>query len=375
MAGVYIHIPFCRNKCNYCNFYSVESINSITNFINALKNEINLQKNYLGQHKIATIYLGGGTPSVLQKDQINKIIAEITNTFLIKPNLEITIEINPNDVTTAYVKSLKETAINRISIGTQSFSDIDLNYLGRIHNAKQALNSIYLFQQAGFENISIDLIYGIPNQTNSVWKKNIETAVSLGVKHISAYALTVENTTPLFKSIQKNKVQSPDENVMVEHFEILMDMMKENEYIHYEISNFCKENFYSQHNSAYWKQLHYLGLGPSAHSYNGNTRQWNTSNVKKYIENLKENKISFTAETLTDRDKFNEYILTRLRTIWGINMLDLQNQFGEKYSSDFEKTAQILCNKELLKCCNNVYILSQKGKLVADKIICDLFVD
>lgn len=374
MAGIYIHIPFCRNKCNYCNFYSIESIDGIRDFLSALKTEIHLQKNFFSGEAISTIYLGGGTPSVLHKDQINQIITEIATNFSISETPEITIEVNPNDINKIYVNSLKQTSINRISIGTQSFYDSDLIYLGRIHNAKQAIDSIHLFQAAGFENISIDLIYGIPNQTNSAWKKNIETAVSHNIKHISAYALTVENTTPLFRSIQQKKTISPEEESAAEHFEILMDVMKQNEYIHYEISNFCKENFYSKHNSSYWNQEKYLGLGPSAHSYDRNTRHWNTSSVKTYKLHLEKGILPYTSETLTDIDKYNEYILTRLRTIWGIDPNKIYDLFGETRYSTFKKAADHFCEEGLLFKNSNTYTLSENGKLFADKIICDLFV-
>lgn len=374
MAGIYIHIPFCKSKCIYCNFYSVASSKHVDDFQNALLKEIQLQKNYLEGEKIDTIYFGGGTPSLLPGTFIKKVIEQIHETFDISENPEITLEANPDDVSN---NKLKEWSafVNRISIGVQSFSDTDLVYLKRIHNASQAEASIKRSQDAGFENISIDLIYGIPVQTESSWKGNIEKAFLLQVPHVSAYALTVEEKTLLSKQILTKKLQAVDEEQSVSHYRILMNEMREHNFLHYEISNFCKEGFFSKHNTAYWKDVKYLGIGPSAHSYNHVSRQWNTANLIEYLKCISENKISAEKEILTSEQKLNEYIMTSLRNMWGCDLAYIDKIFGAEEKNRILDLSKSLMDKGHVEINNEIIFLTEEGKLFADGVAAELFVE
>lgn len=373
MAGIYIHIPFCRQKCHYCNFFSVASINDKEVFLEALLQEIKLQKSYLANNVVETIYFGGGTPSVLSADETNQLFNRIQSNFPIADHAEITFEANPDDLTKSFVNSLKNTPVNRFSIGVQSFIEGDLKYLNRVHSAEQAYNSIKDVQDAGFQNISIDMIYGIPTLTIDNWYKNLDAFFELKLPHLSAYALTVEPKTALDVLIRKQKMKPVDEDNILEHFKILLDQMSKNSFTHYEISNFCKEPFYSQHNKNYWFRKSYLGLGPSAHSFDGNSRQWNVSNIKKYISSIKLEKIPKEIEILSATQKYNEYVLTSLRTIWGSDSDFILNQFGISYLTDFKKdiNKHIVNNKVQVE--GQRYFLTEEGKLFADGIAADLF--
>lgn len=373
MAGIYIHIPFCKQKCHYCNFFSVASEKNRTLFPEALTKEIRLQKSYLGNEIVETIYFGGGTPSVLTADEINHLFHKIQTNFSISDKAEVTFEANPDDLTKSYLKSLKGTPINRLSIGVQSFFEDDLKYLNRIHSANQAYNSVKKAQEAGFQNISIDLIYGIPTLSEANWNKNLEVFFELNLPHLSAYALTVEPKTALEVLIRKQKTKPVEEEQIVEHFQILLDQMKKHQYIHYEISNFCKEPFYSMHNKNYWFRKNYLGLGSSAHSFNGDSRQWNVSNIGKYISLVTSGNIPREIEELSINQKYNEYILTSLRTIWGCDSNYILKQFGISYLNDFKKGIEkyIIDNKVYVD--NHRYYLTDSGKLFADGIAADLF--
>ncbi|NOX85572.1 MAG: radical SAM family heme chaperone HemW, partial [Chlorobi bacterium] len=338
MAGVYIHIPFCKQRCHYCNFYSVVSEKYRKPFLKTLLFEIEQRKDYLKQEKINTIYLGGGTPSLYGVSDLITIIEKIMAVFNVSSGVEITLEANPDDLNATFLKQLKnETLINRLSIGIQSFFDDDLEYLNRVHDAKQSYAAIELAKKYGFDNLTIDLIYGIPGLTEEKWIKNLETFFSFGLPHLSSYSLTVEPKTALSTLIRKGIMKNTDENESIKHFKILLDKTSENNYIHYEISNFAREGFYSKHNSIYWLGGHYIGLGPSAHSYNGYSRQWNVSNMKKYIEAEKTKKITFEKEILTKNQHYNEYVMTALRTVWGCDLEHIQNVFGEKYFNYFKK--------------------------------------
>ena len=373
MAGIYIHIPFCKQKCHYCNFYSVASEKNKTAFLEALTKEIELQKHYLGNEIIETIYFGGGTPSVLSADEINHLFQKIQTNYTISDKAEITFEANPDDLTRSYLRLLKRTLINRLSIGVQSFIKDDLKYLNRVHSANQAHNCIKEAQEAGFQNLSVDLIYGIPTLSETSWYKNLEVFFELNLPHLSAYALTIEPKTALDVLIRKQKTKPVEENRILEHFKILLDQMKENGYIHYEISNFCKEPFYSLHNKNYWFRKSYLGLGPSAHSFNGNSRQWNVSNIQKYISSIKSGEIPKEIEALTTEQKYNEYILTSLRTIWGSDSNYILKQFGVSYLNDFKRGIEkhVIDNKVHVE--DHWYCLTDSGKLFADGIAADLF--
>jgi len=373
MNGIYIHIPFCRQKCNYCNFFSIASIKYKSDFIKVLLKEIELQKNYLSNKKINTIYFGGGTPSMLSVDETNLILNKINQLFSIEKDAEITLEANPDDLTDAKIIELKNSPINRVSVGIQSFNDDDLHYLNRKHNSEQAKKSISQLKEFGFENISIDLIYGIPTLTEKKWEQNLEKFFALEIPHLSAYSLTVEKNTILDNLIRKGKAKNISENLSIEHFKYLLNRMDDNGFVHYEISNFSKPGCHSKHNCIYWSGGKYLGLGPSAHSFNGNARQWNVSNISKYIQSINNGIIPAEIEILNTNQKYNEYIMTSLRTIGGCKENVIKEQFGEKYLGYFLKTSKKHLQNRTLIVEDEKYILSQTGKLFADGIASDFF--
>lgn len=373
MPGIYIHIPFCKQKCHYCNFYSVASNKYRSVFVDALLMEIERQKDYLDDKRINTIYFGGGTPSMLSSLEINQILKQLHNFFELSPDAEITLEANPDDLDEQKLMSLKnETAINRLSMGVQSFFDDDLHYLNRVHNGNQAEQSIELALKHGFDNMTIDLIYGIPTLTDEKWIKNLDTFLSYDLPHLSAYSLTVEPKTALSSLIRKNKLQAVDEEKAIQHFKILLEKTKAN-YIHYEISNFAKQGHYSKHNSIYWLGGQYLGLGPSAHSFNGTSRQWNVSGMKQYVEAGTIDKSMFEKEVLTTAQQFNEYVMTSLRTSWGCDGEHILNGFGKMYLHHFEGGIQQFILEEKIERKGNIYLLTQYGKIFADGIASALF--
>jgi oxygen-independent coproporphyrinogen III oxidase len=373
MAGIYIHIPFCRQKCHYCNFFSIASTKWRDEFVQALLKEMKLRKGYLEGETVNTIYFGGGTPSLLHISHFSLLISHLSKNFVIDPKAEITLEANPDDLNPAYLKELKNTPINRLSIGIQSFFDDDLEYLNRVHSAEQAIRAIDNAREAGFENLTIDLIYGIPTLTDEKWAKNLETFFSLNIPHLSAYALTVEQRTPLALLIERGKYAPVDENQSVTHFKMLQEATKKHDFIHYEISNFAREGFYSKHNSIYWLGGHYLGLGPSAHSFNGYSRQWNVSNLSQYIK-LDDFQTSVEEkEVLTPDQRYNEYVMTSLRTVWGCDTVHIRNVFGEKYEEYFIKNAKKFLDNKHLYSEGSKYFLTDEGKLFADGIASDLF--
>ncbi len=378
MAGIYIHIPFCRRKCHYCNFFSLASEKLKVPFIAALKKEIELTRAYLGGEPVNTIYFGGGTPSVYEP----AVLQEILELLISSPSpvkegneqREITLELNPEDVTESYVDALKKTWFNRFSLGIQSFFDEDLVSLNRSHSAEQAKKAVALLLQAGYDNISIDLIYGIPTSTPERWMKNLETAFSLGVPHISAYALTVEAKTPLAWMIGKQKMPPVSDEMQVDQFKTLMIETLQNGYLQYEISNFCKPGRHAVHNTSYWNGIPYLGLGPSAHSYDGTSRRWNISNLSKYIEGVENGERLFEEETLTAEQKYNEYVMTSLRTMWGC---ELERKIYELRITNYElikPRADAFVLEGLLRKHDGVYFLTDEGKLFADRIASELFI-
>lgn len=374
MAGIYIHIPFCKQTCSYCDFHFSTSLKSKEAFVSSLMREIDLQKNYLGvEVLIETIYFGGGTPSLLSANELNKIFKTLYENFSIAKNAEITLEANPDDLSKAKLKELKLSPVNRLSIGIQSFFEEDLKLMNRAHNAEQAEICIKESQQAGFENITIDLIYGTPGLSNAKWKKNLAKVFSYDIQHLSSYSLTIEEKTPLESHIKKGKVKPVDEEQSAEQFLILMEETAKNGYEQYEISNFSKQGFHSRHNSNYWKGVKYLGLGPSAHSFDENSRQWNVSNNFRYIQSITENKIPAEKEILTIEQKFNEYMMTALRTSSGISLEKVETEFGANYLSNLlvEAKNYLDCSKIILK--ENHLILTNSGKLIADRISSDFF--
>jgi len=373
MPGIYIHIPFCKRKCHYCNFFSVASEKLREGFMEALYKEIELQKEYLGDKNVRTIYLGGGTPSVLSPLEIYNSVFTIYEVFNVVKDAEITIEVNPDDVDETWVEGLKKTQVNRISIGVQSFSDDDLVYLNRLHDAKSAKMAIRLLKDAGYENISIDLIYGIPTLSDRQWEMNLEQFFQMDIPHLSAYALTVEDGTPLNHLIKKKKVSGVDDARIASHFSILQEMNEQRDYIHYEISNFSREGYYSRHNSIYWLGDHYLGLGPSAHSFNGRSRQWNVSNITKYIEQVNVKTEVFEKEVLSEKQRYNEYVMTSLRTIWGCDLEHIKNIFGNGYMDYCQSQAIPFLDQGRLEQKGKKLLLTLQGKIFADGIASALF--
>lgn len=383
MAGIYIHIPFCKQACHYCDFHFSTSLKNKSPFLKALIQEISLRKNFFisvnaEKNRINTIYFGGGTPSMMDVSELMYVFDALYKHFEIDKHAEITLEANPDDLTIQKTRELKNTPINRLSIGIQSFYDEDLQLMNRAHNAKEALSVVKNAQDNDFSNISIDLIYGIPSLTHAKWEKNLRTSFELDVKHISAYCLTVESKTALEKLIATGKIKNVDEQHSSEQFEIMLAEMRHNNFQQYEISNFCKDGFYSRHNSNYWLKESYLGLGPSAHSYDGETRQWNVSNNAKYIQALENNglnieNILFERESLTINQRYNEYVLTSLRTIWGTDLNYIKNQFGENFLAHCLKEAQPYFVLNQLEQKNDSLFLTNAGKLFADKISSDLF--
>jgi oxygen-independent coproporphyrinogen III oxidase len=374
MAGIYIHIPFCKSKCIYCNFYSVASSLHVNDFCELLLKEIEMQRNYLEGETVSTVYFGGGTPSLLPESFIAEVIEKIHQTFKVSDDPEIALEANPDDVSDKKLKEWRHASINRISLGTQSFNEDDLKFLKRIHNASQAETSVKRSQDAGFENVSIDLIYGIPVQTKSSWKENIEKAFSLQVPHISAYALTVEEKTVLSKHILSKKLQPINEEQAVSQYKILMNEMREHNFLHYEISNFCKDGFFSKHNISYWKDVKYLGLGPSAHSYNHISRQWNTANLIDYLKSIAENKIPAEKEILNGEQKLNEYIMTSLRTMWGCDLAYIEKTYGAEEKNRILDLSKSPLDKGYIEIKNEIIFLTDEGKLFADGIASELFI-
>ena len=373
MAGIYIQIPFCKQACNYCDFHFSTTLKMKASFVDALLIEIDLRKTVFDQETIHSIYFGGGTPSLLSDLDLARIFDKIYSSFLVSPMAEVTLEANPDDLSRSKIVQLKNTPINRLSIGIQSFRDQDLKFMNRAHNSKEALNSIKMCKQEGFTNLSIDLIYGTPGMDNSAWLENLNTAFDLNIPHVSSYALTVEPKTQLHYQILNKTVPNVSENNSAEQFSVLMNQMSKNGYEHYEISNFCKPGAYSKHNSSYWKKDRYLGLGPSAHSFYDNKRLWNVSNNTQYIKSLKVNSLPLQEETLTLENRYNEYVMTSLRTIWGCSIPIIQKDFSNELAVYFRKEIDEYVKENYVFVKNEVYYLSESGKLLADKITADLF--
>ena len=373
MAGIYLHIPFCKQACNYCDFHFSTSLKMKASFVDALLTEIELRKSVFDQQTINSIYFGGGTPSLLSEEDLTRIFETLFTSFRVSPLAEITLEANPDDLSPEKIKVLKNTPINRLSIGIQSFRDEDLRFMKRAHNAKEALSSIKSCKQAGFTNLSVDLIYGTPGMDTSAWLENLNIAFDLDIPHISSYALTVEPNTELHHQILHQKVSNLDENQSAAQFELLTSQMKRNGYEQYEISNFCKPGAYSKHNSSYWKKDMYLGLGPSAHSFYDNKRLWNVSNNTTYVKSLAQNLLPLQEEVLSLEDRYNEYVMTSLRTKWGCSIAEIETNFSSELAAYFRNEIELYVSTQNVLVKNEVYYLSEKGKLLADKIASDLF--
>jgi oxygen-independent coproporphyrinogen-3 oxidase len=372
MAGIYIHIPFCKQACHYCDFHFSTSQKNRSAIVQALALEIELQKTYLDGAIIETIYFGGGTPSVLDTGEINFLLETITKHHQVIPDAEITLEANPDDLNQDKVAQLRQTAINRFSIGIQSFFDEDLVWMNRAHRAAEAETSIKRVQDAGFENITADLIYGYPLLSAEKWEHNLNTLFSLNIPHLSAYSMTVEPRTALAFQIKKKQTPPVNDQQSAEQFVYLMQRMQQEGFEHYEISNFGKPGRHSKHNSNYWKGIPYVGIGPSAHSYNGDTRQWNIANNATYLKSLFDNQIPAELEILTTENRLNEYIMTAIRTMWGLSLEKLES-IEKGTSTITRKEAQAFIDKGWLTQQEQTFTLTPAGKLYADHIAAELF--
>jgi len=377
MSGIYIHIPFCKQACSYCDFHFSTSLKKKEAMVLALAKEIEMRKDkLLNSEKIETIYFGGGTPSILSVEEIQFLINTVYQNFEVVENPEITLEANPDDLNNESIRLLANTPINRLSIGIQSFFEDDLKLMNRAHNAEEAKKCLEIATKH-FNNITIDLIYGIPNMTNERWLQNIEIVLSFNIPHISSYALTVEPKTALDKFIKKGLVKQPDDEVAQEHFHILVNRLQKEGFVHYELSNFGKPNYFSKNNSAYWLGKKYIGIGPSAHSYDGKNRSWNIANNSLYLKLIQDNKLPCETEALSITDTYNEYVMTGLRTIWGVSLEKVKTDFGTDYHDYLLKNSTKFLENGLLEIINsNGYRklkTTQKGKFLTDGIASDLF--
>ena len=378
MSGIYIHIPFCKQACHYCDFHFSTSLKKKDALVLALVKELELRKDEFKNQIIETIYFGGGTPSLLTYDQLSLLIDSVYKNYKVSKNPEITLEANPDDLVSVRAQSRTifedylNLGINRLSIGIQSFFETDLKLMNRAHNADEAKNCLKEAIKY-FDNISLDLIYGIPGLSNKRWIENIDMALSYNIPHISSYALTVEPKTALESFIKKGIIQNVDDDLAQQQFHILIEKLEAHGFVHYELSNFGKPNYFSRNNSAYWQGKHYLGIGPSAHSFNGNERGWNVRNNAKYIKALQENRVPMEIETLSKTDKYNEYVMTGLRTIWGVSIEKVERDFGLNYKNYLLEQATIHLKNDLLYLDDDKLLVTKKGKFLSDGIASDLF--
>lgn len=372
MAGIYLHIPFCKQACHYCDFHFSTSLKKKDEMILALVKEIELRKNELGNETIETIYFGGGTPSILEISDLQMLIDKVYENHSVSETPEITIEANPDDLSDERILELSKTRINRLSIGVQSFFEEDLQLMNRAHNSAEAKKCLEIATQY-FDNISVDLIYGIPGLSNEKWQQNIQTLLDLNISHISSYALTVEPKTALATLIKNGKIPIPDDGVAHDQFLMLVETLGKNGFVHYELSNFGKPDYFSRNNSAYWLGKKYIGIGPSAHSYDGKNRSWNVANNSLYLKSLAENVLSVEVETLTTTDRYNEYVMTGLRTVWGVSLDRIEKEFGADYLNYLHQNSDNYLKEEKLQLVDNVLKTTNKGKFFCDGIASDLF--
>ena len=372
MSGIYIHIPFCKQACHYCDFHFSTSMKKKEEMVLALVKELEFRKDEFQNEVVETIYFGGGTPSVLSIDDIRFLIDAVYQNYQVVEHPEITLEANPDDLDEETILQFANSPINRLSIGIQSFFEDDLQLMNRAHNSEEAKKCLAVATQH-FDNISIDLIYGMPNMSNEKWLKNIETALSFNISHISCYALTVEPKTALYKMIKSGIISNLDDDLAQQHFHILIDKLQENGFVHYELSNFGKPNYFSKNNTAYWLGKKYIGIGPSAHSFNRESRSWNVSNNSLYLKAIAENKVPSEIEILSKTDQYNEYIMTGLRTIWGVSLERIETEFGSSYLEYLHQQAEKFISDNLLEVENNILKTTKKGKFLSDGIASDLF--
>lgn len=371
MAGLYIHIPYCKTRCIYCDFYKETDESTMERFTKSLCLEFILRKDEADE-PIKTIYFGGGTPTRLHATHFEDIFSHIYSNYNVLPDAEITIEANPDDLNDEYITLIKQLPVNRISIGIQSFDDKELKFLSRRHSAQEAVDAVKRCQQDGFDNISIDLIYGLPNQTLSVWESNIQKAINLGIQHISAYHLIYEENTKLYTLLERGRVTPVADDISIEMFSMLISKLKDSGFEQYEISNFAKNGQYSKHNTSYWLDHKYIGFGPSAHSYNGEKRSWNISSIGKYMLAIENNELLQESEVLSEYEKYNEFILTKLRMMKGMNLNDLRSHFGDKLYDYCMQIAKKYIDEQLLIVEGDMLRLTQKGIFISDGIMSSL---
>ena len=371
MLGIYIHIPFCKKSCHYCNFHFSTSLKNKEDMIKAINKEI-YQKAILNNDKVSTIYFGGGTPSILYVKEINLIIENIYKNFNVGKNIEITIEANPDDLSKHKLNDLSKTKINRISIGVQSFIDKELKIMNRVHDSKKAIKSIEMAKKY-FNNISVDLLYGVPDSSIKSWNYNLDTISSFNINHISAYALTVEPKTALESFINKSILSMPDEELVYSQYKLINEKLSSKNFINYEVCSFAQKDFFSKNNSAYWLRKKYIGIGPSAHSFDGESRSWNISNNKKYIDQIRDGDNYYKKENLTKVDQYNEYIMTGLRTIWGVSVKHIESNFNVRFKNYFLKKIKSHIAKKNVYKQDDLYLTTQSGRFLADGIASDLF--
>ena len=370
MSGIYVHIPFCKSKCGYCGFYSLPSLKLKDRFLEALKEEITARRDFLGGESASTIYFGGGTPSLLSAEEIGSLLHLINKHYPIAPKPEITLEANPDTLSLEYLQALRETGINRLSIGIQSFFDNDLQYLGRKHNSEHARNCLAWAKQAGFDNLSLDLIYGLPTSNAEQWSRNLDLFFEADIPHLSAYALTLEPNAILTKQIEQGKAAPISDDDALRDYEILCQRAEKEGFLHYEISNFCRLGMHSKHNASYWFGTPYIGFGPSAHSYDGTSRQWNVSSVEKYLDaGLRD----AGHETLGPEQQYDEYVMLRLRTHWGIDLKWMKNKMDQRFSDYCEKQAQPLIAEGRITQTREFLYLDDRQMLFADGVAERLF--
>ena len=371
MLGIYIHIPFCKKSCHYCNFHFSTSLKNKEDMIKAINKEI-YQKAILNNDKVSTIYFGGGTPSILDVEELNLIIENIYKKFKVGKNIEITIEANPDDLSKHKLNDLSKTKINRISIGVQSFIDKELKIMNRVHDSKKAIKSIEMAKKY-FNNISVDLLYGVPDSSIKSWNYNLDTISSFNINHISAYALTVEPKTALESFINKSILSMPDEDLVYSQYKLINEKLSSKNFINYEVCSFAQKDFFSKNNSAYWLRKKYIGIGPSAHSFDGESRSWNISNNKKYIDQIRDGDNYYKKENLTKVDQYNEYIMTGLRTIWGVSVKHIESNFDVRFKNYFLKKIKSHIAKKNVYKEDDLYLTTQSGRFLADGIASDLF--
>ncbi len=374
MAGIYIHIPFCKQACSYCDFHFSTKLTNKKSVLSAIEKELKLRSNYLGQELVDTIYLGGGTPSLLSEIELQSIFQTVLNNYTVSDHAEITLEANPDDLTKVKLQELKQTPINRLSIGVQSFFEEDLRFMNRAHNAKEAVTSIQNAKEVGFDNLSIDLIFGSQTTSNEMWQRNLSIFFDLGINHLSAYSLTVEEKTALAHNIAKGKVENIDDEKNYTQYLILQNAIKENGFEQYELSNYCIDESYSKHNTSYWQNKKYLGIGPSAHSFNGISRQWNVKNNALYTKAINEGNSYFEKEELSEIDRYHEYLITSLRTKWGVDVSKMDMLFSPSIVEHFN-TKMFFVDKSLVDLSHDNLTVKSDNLFQSDEVVRQLMID